>query len=180
MYSNSKYITPRECPTCSAAKDQTCCGVSGLHSGRRRRGKLNEGQCARDWNMETGDNRLENSKQRVRREDTAKEGEIQKLYRRKLQVWDWELVTEGNVRKGKRNSCGREIPVEEKRWGYCDRLATHTWTECFGNAKKNERVQRGADLEKGEERDPETETRNYCKIERQTGQAADTGIETET
>lgn len=38
--------------------------------------------------METGDNRLENGKQRVRREETAREGEIEKSYRRKLRVWD--------------------------------------------------------------------------------------------
>lgn len=30
----------------------------------------------------------------------------------------------------------------KKRDEYCYRLATHTWTECFGNVKKNERVQR--------------------------------------
>lgn len=40
-----------------------------------------------------------------------------------------------------RNKTGEEKFLW-KRKEYCDRLATHTWTGCFGNAKKNERVQR--------------------------------------
>lgn len=38
--------------------------------------------------MEVGDNRLESGRQRIRREETGKGGEIEKVYRRQLQVWD--------------------------------------------------------------------------------------------
>jgi len=38
--------------------------------------------------MDAGDNRLENGRQRIRREETGRGGEIEKAYRRKIQVWD--------------------------------------------------------------------------------------------